>query len=87
MTLAASGSSLGGILLPIMVNHFFHDSVGFANGVRAVAGLISGLQILALCMIRTKYPLRASGSGAAASLVEAGKAFSADFAYCWILLG
>ncbi|KLO08380.1 MFS general substrate transporter [Schizopora paradoxa] len=57
MTLVASGSSLGGVVHPIMLNNLFHGSTGFANGVRASAGMIGGLLFLvALPLMRTKYP-------------------------------
>lgn len=88
MTLAGSGSSLGGVILPIMVNNLFHSSFGFANGVRAIAGLISGLQILALFMIWAEYSTHGLGSGVGVSnITEAAKSFGRDPAYLSVLLG
>lgn len=89
MTLAASGSSMGGVLLPIMVNHLFQNpSVGFANGVRAIAGMIAGLQIIALCIMRPKYPPRDKNADARrVGLVKALKTFCTDPAYVCAVLG
>ena len=56
MALVASGSSTGGILHPIMLNNLFHGHAGFHNGVRASAGLITGCLILAVILMRPKYP-------------------------------
>ncbi|KAF8205980.1 major facilitator superfamily domain-containing protein [Mycena galopus ATCC 62051] len=56
MTIVASGSSLGAVLHPIMLNHTLHSSMGFANAVRASAGLISGLLLIACFLVRTRLP-------------------------------
>lgn len=61
MCIVASGSSMGGILHPIMLNNLFNKGVGFAKGVRASAGLLCGLQIIALCLMRAKYTRQVSG--------------------------
>ncbi|KAF8205961.1 MFS general substrate transporter [Mycena galopus ATCC 62051] len=56
MTIVASGSSLGAVLHPIMLNHTLHSSMGFGNAVRASAGLICGLLIIACLLMRTRLP-------------------------------
>jgi MFS family permease len=56
MTIVASGSSLGAVLHPIMLNHTLHSSIGFANAVRASAGLVSGLLLIACFLVRTRLP-------------------------------
>ena len=64
MGITVSGSSLGGILHPIMLNYLFNNELSlstkarFAKGVRASAGFVAGLHILALVLLRTKYPKR-----------------------------
>lgn len=62
MGIAVAGSSLGGLLHPIMLNYLFHGSsdtrASFARGVRASAGLVAGLQAIAVALLRTKYPKR-----------------------------
>ncbi|THH08435.1 hypothetical protein EW145_g2707 [Phellinidium pouzarii] len=58
MGIAAAGSSLGGLIHPIMLNSLFHGKTGFANGVRASAGLLAGMQIIAVALMRTKYPVK-----------------------------
>ncbi|KAF7348859.1 hypothetical protein MVEN_01406000 [Mycena venus] len=55
MTIVASGSSLGAVIHPIMLNNTFH-SLGFANAVRASAGLVSGLLLISCLLMRTRYP-------------------------------
>jgi hypothetical protein len=37
-----------------MLNNLFHGPVGFANGVRASAGLVSGLLLIACLCMRTR---------------------------------
>ncbi|KAF8907996.1 major facilitator superfamily domain-containing protein [Mucidula mucida] len=66
MGIVTSGSSLGGVLHPIMLNNLFHGQVGFQNGVRASAGLVSAL-------MRTRLP-----PGKPTDMVPKLKAFSRD---------
>jgi len=56
MTIVASGSSLGAVIHPIMLNNTLHTRLGFANAVRASAGLISGLLLIACLLVRTRLP-------------------------------
>ncbi|KAJ7143813.1 major facilitator superfamily domain-containing protein [Mycena epipterygia] len=56
MTIVASGSSLGAVIHPIMLNHTLHSRLGFGNAVRASAGLISGLLLVACFLMRTRLP-------------------------------
>ena len=57
MGIVASGSSLGGLVHPIMLNNLFHGSqaIGFGRGVRASAGLVIGVEFLAILLIKTRY--------------------------------
>ncbi|KAG1788771.1 major facilitator superfamily domain-containing protein [Suillus plorans] len=51
MAFVTMGSSLGAIVHPIMLNNLLNGPLGFANGVRASAGLLSALLLIAcLCM-------------------------------------
>ncbi|KAG2359028.1 MFS general substrate transporter [Suillus spraguei] len=54
MTLATAGSSLGAIVYPIMLNNLFNGPLGFANGVRASAGLIALFLFIACLCMRTR---------------------------------
>jgi len=54
MSFVASGSSLGAIVHPIMLNNLLNGPLGFANGVRASAGLVSGLLFIACLCMRTR---------------------------------
>ncbi|KAF5349810.1 hypothetical protein D9758_010200 [Tetrapyrgos nigripes] len=56
MTIVASGSSLGAFLHPLMLNNTINGSLGFANGTRANAGLISGLLLISCIIMRTRLP-------------------------------
>ncbi|KAJ7111176.1 MFS general substrate transporter [Mycena crocata] len=56
MTIVASGSSLGAVVHPIMLNNTLSSQLGFGNAVRASAGLVSGLLLLACCLMRTRLP-------------------------------
>ncbi|KAH0582132.1 hypothetical protein H2248_011785 [Termitomyces sp. 'cryptogamus'] len=46
--IAASGSGVGATVHPIMLNSLFHGRAGFRTGVRASAGLNTGLFVIAL---------------------------------------
>jgi MFS family permease len=54
--IAASGSSLGGIIHPIMLNRLFHGSVGFPKGVRASAAFTFSLLIVSMILMRPRLP-------------------------------
>lgn len=56
MGIVASGSSLGGVVHPIMLNQLFHSRVGFHWGVRISAFFNLGLFILANSMMSTRLP-------------------------------
>ncbi|ETW84736.1 MFS monocarboxylate transporter [Heterobasidion irregulare TC 32-1] len=51
-----TGGSIGGIIFPIMLNQLFHNSVGFAWGVRASAFLILGLLVIANLIMSPRPP-------------------------------
>ncbi|KAJ7779787.1 major facilitator superfamily domain-containing protein [Mycena metata] len=55
MSIVASGSSLGAVMHPIMLNNTF-QRLGFGNAVRASAGLISGLLLIACLLMRPRLP-------------------------------
>ncbi|KAF9043327.1 MFS general substrate transporter [Panaeolus papilionaceus] len=53
----SSGSALGAVLHPIMLNRFFSNpNIGFHNGVRISAGLNLTLLLIALALMRTRLP-------------------------------
>lgn len=56
MTIVASGSSLGAIVHPIMLNNTLHSRLGFGNAVRASAALISALLLAACVLMRPRLP-------------------------------
>lgn len=61
MTFVASGGCLGSVVHPIMLNNTLNGRLGFANGVRASAGLISCLLFIACLLIKPRLsPTKAS---------------------------
>lgn len=56
MGIAIAGSSLGGILIPILLNHLFNDSkVGFAWGVRYLGFIFVGLLLIANLTMKPRF--------------------------------
>ncbi|KAJ6529838.1 MFS general substrate transporter [Mycena capillaripes] len=55
MTIVATGSSLGAVVHPIMLNNTIR-TLGFGNAVRASAGLVSGLLLIACILMRPRLP-------------------------------
>jgi len=59
MSLASSGSSLGGVLFPIMLDQMLnHSSIGFPWTVRIVGFLVLALCIIACLTIKPRFPPR-----------------------------
>lgn len=56
MGLVVAGASVGSILNPIMLNNLINGRLGFANGVRASAGMIGCLLLIAYLLMRTRLP-------------------------------
>ncbi|KAG2032412.1 major facilitator superfamily domain-containing protein [Suillus americanus] len=56
MALVITGPSIGAILQPIMFNNLINGKLGFANGVRVSAGMISGLLLIAYFLMHTRLP-------------------------------
>jgi len=83
MTIVASGSSLGAIVHPIMLNNLLNSSLGFGNATRASAGLVSGLLLISCLLMRTRLPPPAQ----ATDLRKALKKFSRDTAYIFAVTG
>ncbi|KAF9485166.1 MFS general substrate transporter [Pholiota conissans] len=55
MTIVVSGSSLGAIVHPIMLNNLLASDLGFQNTVRASAGLVTGVLVVACLLLRPRY--------------------------------
>ena len=51
----ASGSSIGGVVLPIMVHRLVHD-VGFGWAMRSVAFLLMGMTIIGILTVKSRLP-------------------------------
>ncbi|KAK7693165.1 hypothetical protein QCA50_002731 [Cerrena zonata] len=86
MGLVAAGSSLGATLHPIMLNNLFNNpKVGFATGVRASAGLILGLLVIAFAMMRTRLPPKKAVGFL--GIWSSATRFSRDWAYVCAVCG
>ncbi|KAK7466083.1 hypothetical protein VKT23_004808 [Stygiomarasmius scandens] len=83
MTIVASGSSLGAIIHPIMLNNLLNSSLGFGNAIRASAGLVSGLLLISCLLMRTRLPPPIK----ATDLRKALRKFSHDAAYIFAVTG
>lgn len=53
--IVVAGSSIGGIIFPIMLSRLF-DSIGFAWAVRAMALLMLGVQAVSIPLIKERLP-------------------------------
>ncbi|KAJ7230095.1 major facilitator superfamily domain-containing protein [Mycena pura] len=56
MAIVSTGSSLGAVVHPIMLNNTLRTHLGFGNSVRASAGLVSGLLLTACFLMRPRLP-------------------------------
>ena len=83
MTFTSSGAYLGAVVHPIMLNNTINGQLGFANGVRASAGLISGLLLIACLLMRTRLP----PSESRADFLVAAKKCGRDSAFIFGCLG
>ncbi|KAH7915198.1 major facilitator superfamily domain-containing protein [Hygrophoropsis aurantiaca] len=83
MAFVASGSSFGAVMHPIMLNNLLNGRVGFANGVRASAGLVSGLLVIACLLMRTRIPPPAKP----AHYLQAAKRCSRDLPFIFATTG
>ncbi|PPR01029.1 hypothetical protein CVT26_015630 [Gymnopilus dilepis] len=82
MTLIASGSSLGAVVHPIMLNNTL-EKIGFAKATRANAGLVSGLLLVACLTMRTRLPPPPTTPSLKKALIK----FSKDKAYVCCAFG
>ncbi|KAI0633743.1 MFS general substrate transporter [Trametes polyzona] len=84
MTIVASGSSLGSIIHPIMLNNTLNNPrIGFAIAARANAGMIAGLLLIACCLMRTRVKQHKPPS----HLWAAAKRFARDPPYVFTAVG
>ena len=84
MTIVASGSSLGAVIHPVMLNNLLNNpSVGFAIAARANAGMITGLLFISCWLMRTRLP----PSDQAVNMWKAARRFIKDGPYVFTTLG
>ncbi|KAK0186904.1 major facilitator superfamily domain-containing protein [Armillaria mellea] len=86
MGIVGSGSSIGGLVHPIMLNQFFHGPIGFRWGVRISAFFNLGLLILANALMTTRLPPRL-GNVSFAQQVAYWRHFFTDQAYLAAIAG
>lgn len=96
MGIAVAGSSIGGLVHPILINRLLHQGTedtqkAFARGTRASAGLITGMQVIAVLLLRTKYPKKKEAEDEvekkSKKLWPMLKEFSADWGYVHFVIG
>ncbi|KAJ7787826.1 major facilitator superfamily domain-containing protein [Mycena olivaceomarginata] len=83
MSIVASGSSFGAVIHPIMLNQTLHSSLGFGTAVRASAGLVSGLLLLACLIMQPRLP----PTGISPEFWPSMRRFSHDTPYVLATLG
>ncbi|KAJ7196427.1 major facilitator superfamily domain-containing protein [Mycena pura] len=83
MAIVSTGSSLGAVVHPIMLNNTLRSHLGFGNAVRASAGLVSGLLLIACLLMRPRLPPPAADPPLWKSL----KRFSRDRVYLTAIAG
>lgn len=83
MAIVATGSAFGSVIHPIMLNNTLHSSLGFGNSVRASAGLVTGMLIIANLLMRPRLPPHHE----MIALWPAVQKFSRDRAYVYATLG
>jgi len=69
MTTIATGASIGSIVHPIMLNNTLHK-LGFGNAVRASAGLVAGILVIACCLMKTRTIVKKQASGSSKSVLR-----------------
>ncbi|KAF8888855.1 major facilitator superfamily domain-containing protein [Infundibulicybe gibba] len=77
------GSAVGGAIQPIMLNSWFHGSLGFHQGVRASAAFNAALLIIAICLVRPRLPPKPGGGSPFRSL----RIFIVDVPYMIMVSG
>ncbi|EMD35761.1 hypothetical protein CERSUDRAFT_138483 [Gelatoporia subvermispora B] len=85
--IALSGSSLGAVIHPILLNNLFNKpSVGFAGGTRADGYLVIGMLVVANLLMRPRLPPRKKGD-ASTSLMAGLRPLFTDAAYLLTITG
>ncbi|KAI0708179.1 major facilitator superfamily domain-containing protein [Cerioporus squamosus] len=84
MTMVSSGSSIGAVVHPVMLNNLLNNpSIGFATAARANAGLIAGLLLVSCLLMRSRLaPPKKS-----VHLWTVAKRFAKDKPYVFAALG
>ncbi|KAJ7851028.1 major facilitator superfamily domain-containing protein [Mycena olivaceomarginata] len=83
MAIVASGSALGAVIHPIMLNNMIRTDLGFGNAVRASAGLVSGLLVIACLLMHPRVPTSPTYPPVWKSL----RRFARDRAYIFATVG
>jgi ABC-type methionine transport system permease subunit len=66
-----------------MLNALFHGSVGFNAGVKISGGLIAGLLVISLLLMKPRYP---QNTKKAASILNSFRTFLRDMPYVIMIL-
>ncbi|KAK7693169.1 hypothetical protein QCA50_002735 [Cerrena zonata] len=85
MGIASSGSCIGTIVHPFMLNHLI-ESIGFSKAIRASAGFNLGLLVIACSIMRTRLPPKEKHVSASLLYTQT-KRFIRDPAYIPTIIG
>ncbi|KAJ6554815.1 major facilitator superfamily domain-containing protein [Mycena capillaripes] len=83
MSIVASGSALGAVIHPIMLNNTIRTDLGFGNAVRASEGLVSALLVIACLLMHPRVPTSPTYPPVWKSL----RRFARDRAYIFATVG
>ncbi|KAJ6468940.1 MFS general substrate transporter [Mycena sanguinolenta] len=83
MAIVASGSSFGAVINPILLNNLLENGVPFGTAVRASAGMISGLLLIACLLTRPRLP----PTGNPLEFWSSVRRFTHDVPYIFATLG
>jgi MFS family permease len=87
MGIVSSGSALGAIIHPIMLNRLFNGPVGFHNGVRISAAMNTCLLAIACLLMETRLPPRELKHFPVWEWLKEPGYFAILVAGCWTFLG
>jgi len=83
MSLVISGTSIGSLIHPIMLNYLFNSRVGFANGVRISATMVTVLLLIACLLMRT----RLEATKKSPDYISVGRRIAHDVPFCLMCVG
>ncbi|KZV88828.1 MFS general substrate transporter [Exidia glandulosa HHB12029] len=75
MGIAATGSSVGGLVIPILANSLLHGPLGFATSVRIIAAMLGIIGASGICLMRPHFRRTKAGQSVKVSTYTRDKEF------------